>query len=65
MTKELALEAANLLTTIEFCDDVAEEVENVKVKLEIYDGHLCSILQTTKQAIIAYKNKLEHELEAL
>lgn len=33
MTRELALKVADLLTTIEFCDDVIEEIQNVKVKL--------------------------------
>lgn len=65
MTREIALEAANLLTTIEFCDDVIEEVDNVKVRLEIDDKNLCAILQTAKQDIINYKTKLENELEKL
>lgn len=65
MTRELALKAANLLTAIEFCDDVIAEVQNVKVKLEITDSKICDILQLTEGAIVSYKNKLEHKLEAL
>ena len=65
MTRELALQASNLLSTIEFCDDVIDEVENVKVKLEIDDIQICSIINTAKQKIINYKRELENELEAL
>lgn len=65
MTREIALEAANLLTTIEFCDDVIAEVENVKVKLEIDDNNICDIIDTAKQKIINYKYELENKLEAL
>lgn len=65
MTKELALQATNLLTTIEFCDDVIAEVENVKVKLEIDNSYICNVIENAKQEIINYKNNLEHQLEAL
>lgn len=65
MTRDLALQVANLLTTIEFCDDVIEEVENVKVKLEIDNADIYNIIDTAKQGLIDYKNKLENELESL
>ena len=65
MTREHALEAANLLTTIEFCDDVIEEVQNVKVKLEIDNADICDIIDTAAQKIMNYKYELENKLEAL
>lgn len=65
MTRELALQAANLLTTIEFCDDVIDEIQNVKVKLEIDDNNICDIIDTAKQNVMNYKHELEHQLEAL
>ena len=65
MTRELALEAASLLTTIEFCDDVIEEVTNVKVKLEIDDNNICDIIDTAAQKIMNYKYELENKLEML
>jgi len=65
MTRELALKASNLLTTIEFCDDVIEEVQNVKVKLEIDDNNICDIIDTAAQKIMNYKYELENKLEAL
>ena len=65
MTRELALEVANLLTTIEFCDDVIEEIQNVKVKLEIDNVDICNIIDTAAQNIMNYKYELENKLEAL
>lgn len=65
MTRELALKVANLLTTIEFCDNVIEEIQNVKVKLEIDDSYICNVIENAKQEINNYKNNLEHQLEAL
>lgn len=65
MTRELALEVTNLLTTIEFCDDVIEEIQNVKVKLEIDNADICNIIDTAAQKITNYKYELENKLEAL
>ena len=65
MTRELALKAANLLATIEFCDDAIAEVENVKVTLEIDDITICAAIDEAKQKIINYKHELEHELDSL
>ena len=65
MTRELALEVANLLTTIEFCDDVIEEIQNLKVKLEIDNVDICNIIDTAAQNIMNYKYELENKLEAL
>lgn len=65
MTRELALKAADLLTTIEFCDDAIAEIENVKVELEIDNVKICDIIDTAAQKIRNYKYELENELEAL
>ena len=65
MTRELALKAANLLTAIELCNDVIDEVKSVKVKLEINDTKICEILHLTEDGIIAYKNELERRLGLL
>lgn len=65
MTRDTALAASNLLRDIELCDDVMDEIQNVKVTLEIDNCQICSIIDAAKQKIINYKHDLEHELDSL
>ena len=65
MTRDTALAAANLLEDIELCDEVIEEIQNVKITLEIDNSYIINVIENAKQEINNYKNNLEHQLEAL
>ena len=65
MTRDIALAASNLLTDIELCDEVIDEIQNVKIRLEIDDSYIVDVIENAKQQINNYKNNLEHQLEKL
>jgi len=66
MTKETAIEAANLLYVIERCEDYADALSNINVVYDLEDDAVINqFISETIEKINGYKQTIEKKLEEL
>lgn len=65
MEKETALEASNLLYSIETCDNFIDVLDNIEIQNGWKDSNLTKILSKAIEEACEYKKSLEKSLEEL
>ncbi len=65
MTKEKAIEAANLLYVIERCENYADALSNINIQYNLDDAVINQFISETIEKINRYKQTIEKELEKL
>lgn len=65
MTKETAIEAANLLYAIEKCEDYADALSNFNMQYDLDDVVINQFILETIEKINGYKQTIEKKLEEL
>lgn len=65
MKKGVALEASNLLYSIETCDNFIDALDNLEIQNGWEDSNLTKILLKAIEEACEYKKSLEKKLEEL
>lgn len=65
MEKETALEASNLLYSIETCNNFIDVLDNLEIQNGWKDSNLTKILSKAIEEACEYKKSLEKKLEEL